>query len=99
MRRSTWTLNFEHNAHPKLGMTTGAKNNVVWQNGQRRSPLGSETDLRSIRNDATAGCARCRLVWRVGVPADDREHDEKSDDIGDRNGPALADPASHRLRF
>src|SRR5882672_11736287 len=55
MRRSTRTLNFEHNAHPKSTMTAGPKPlNVVWQKIGGERPLWvQKADLRSIRNDAT----------------------------------------------
>src|SRR5215813_11811570 len=35
----------------------------------------------------------------VGVPAQDREHDEEADDIGGGHVPAAAEPEAHRLRF
>ena len=42
---------------------------------------------------------RLLLVWRIGVPPDQRQHDEESDDVSNRHVPAADQPAADRLRL
>src|SRR5712692_9144462 len=40
-----------------------------------------------------------RLVRRILMPADYCEHEEESDDIGERDVPAVPEPETHRFRL
>src|SRR4051812_36960205 len=72
---------------------------------QPRSPrqLVNAAISLTLLHDRGSG-RRCRRLYpffmpRVGVPADDREHDKEPNDIGDGNMPAVTQPEPDRFRF
>ena len=47
---------------------------------------------RDVRFVPKADIRACLFKDRVGVPADENQHDQKSNHVGDRNMPAVAKP-------